>query len=161
MKHRAILAAAVAVVFAATIGSGGATPTAVPRAVTAGVPLTAIGGSGVRGLAYFVQNRLRLKYQVVVFGLPPSSVHAAHIHGPRGACAPASKNKGVVVPFPDLHADSHGVAYVAGTISLRQAKIKQVLRRGFYFNVHRYSTPELGAKGLAAVTCGNIRPAPR
>src|SRR5919202_1070106 len=149
MKHRVAFAAVVAAL--AAVGTTGATPT--------GVPLTPIGGSGVRGLAYFQQNRLTLRYHVVVFGLPPSTTHAAHIHGPRGACAPPSANKGVVVPFPDLRADANGVAYVSGRISLRQAPIKQVLRKGFYFNVHRYSTAELESKGLAAITCGNIRPA--
>ena len=159
MKHRAILAAVTAIVFAAAVaGSGGATSTAVPRTVTAGVALKAIGDSGVRGLAYFEQRRLTLKYQIVVFGLPPSTAHAAHIHGPQGACTPTSANRGVAVPFPDLKADANGVAYMSGTISLRQAPNKQVLRKGFYFNVHRYSTPELASKGLAAITCGNIRP---
>jgi hypothetical protein len=160
MKHRAVLAAVVAVTFAAVAAGGGATPTAVPRTATAGVALRPIGGSSVRGLAYFEQRRLTLKYKVVVFGLQPSSVHAAHIHGPRGACAPKSANRGVAVPFPDLRADSRGVAYISGRISLRQ-KPMQVIRRGFYFNVHRYSTPELASKGLAAITCGNIQRAPR
>jgi hypothetical protein len=160
MKRRVTLCAVIAV-SAAAVATAGATSTAVPRTVTAGVPLTSIGGSGARGLAYFQQNRLTLRYYVVVFGLPPSTAHAAHIHGPAGACTPASANKGVVVPFPDLRADENGVAYAAGTISLRQAPIKQVLRKGFYFNVHRYATSELSSKGLAAVTCGNIRPAPR
>ena len=159
--NRHVSLSAVLAVFAAIVATAGATPTAVPRTVTAGVPLTPIGGSGVRGLAYFQQNRLTLRYHVVVFGLPPSTAHAVHIHGPGGACTPASANKGVAVPFPDLHANANGVAYISGTISLRQAPVKQVLRKGFYFNVHRYSTAELASKGLAAVTCGNIRPAPR
>lgn len=161
MKGWVAFAAVVAASFAAVVGTGGAASTAVPRTVTAGVPLTPVGGGAVRGLAYFQQNRLTLRYHVVVFGLPPSTAHAAHIHGPSGACAPPSANKGVAVPFPDLHANANGVAYITGTISLRQAPIKQVLRKGFYFNVHRYSTAELASKGLAAVTCGNIRPAPR
>ena len=92
----------------------------------------------------------------MVFNLPPNSQHAAHIHGPSGACTPAARNRGVVVPFPDLRADARGVAYAQGVINLRQAKTKNVLRRGFYFNVHEYSTAQLQSKGLEAVTCGNI-----
>ena len=157
MRKVALFAALAAVLVAALVPGGGAATSAAPRSVSVGVPLNAIGGSGARGLAYFQLRGQTLRYTVVVFGLEPDSRHAAHIHGPKGACTPASKNRGVVVPFPDLRADENGVAYASGSVSLRQAKEKQVLRPGFYYNVHEYSTAELASQGLAAVTCGNIR----
>ena len=70
-----------------------------------------------------------------------------HIHGPAGACTPKAKNKGVAVPFPDLRSDANGVASAQGTINLSQAPIKNVLRKGFYFNVHRYPTAPAAEQG--------------
>jgi CHRD domain len=157
MKRRIVLGVLVVLSAAAFASVGGASSTATPRSISVGVPLTSISASGARGLAYFQQRGLTLRYWVVVFGLEPDSSHAAHIHGPSGACTPASANKGVAVPFPDLKADENGVAYRAGSINLRQAPNKQVLRKGFYFNVHAFPTAQLQSKGLAAITCGNIR----
>ena len=154
MKRLTVVALAVAALAAVA----GAQSASTPRSISVGVPLTPINGSGVRGLAYFQQRGLKLQYWVVIFGLEPNSTHAAHIHGPKGACTPTSANKGVAVPFPDFTADDNGVAYKAGSISLRSSPIKQVLRKGFYFNVHVYPTAQLQAKGLVAITCGNIRP---
>jgi hypothetical protein len=154
---RLTVAAAVAALAVVAVGTSGAQSTAKPRLITVGVPLTSVNGSGARGLAYFQQRGLTLRYWVVVFGLEPNSTHAAHIHGPKGACTPTSRNKGVAVPFPDLTADAHGVAYKVGSISLRSSPLKQVLRRGFYFNVHQFATAQLQSKGLVAITCGNIR----
>lgn len=146
----AVLAAAVGV--ATTAGGAGA-----PVSARAGVPLSPLSGGQARGLAYFELRGQALRYWVVVFGLEPGSEHAAHIHGPQGACTPAARNTGVAVGVPDLKADANGVAYLTGSVSLRAAKIKNVLRPGFYFNVHAYPTAELQSKGLQAVACGNIR----
>jgi hypothetical protein len=159
MKRLLVLAVLAAVGVMASVG--GAQSAAKSRSVSVGVPLTSINGSGVRGLAYFQQRGLTLRYWVVIFGLDPNSAHAAHIHGPKGACTPTSANKGVAVPFPDFKADSNGVAYKSGSISLKQApaSVRQPLRKGFYFNVHLYPTTELQSKGLEAITCGNIRAA--
>ncbi len=147
-----LLVAVLAVLLPATAGGAGT-----PRAARVGVPLSPLAGSQARGLAYFELKGQTLRYWVVVFGLEPGSKHAAHIHGPGGACTPASKNKGVAVGVPDLEADANGVAYLTGSVSLRAATIKNVLRPGFYFNVHAYPTAELQSKGLQAVVCGNIR----
>ena len=147
----AAAAALVALIPATAGGAGG------PQAVRAGVPLSPLAGSQARGLAYFELKGQTLRYWVVVFGLDPGSEHAAHIHGPRGACTPAAKNTGVAVGVPDLKADANGVAWLTGSVSLKAAKIKNVLRPGFYFNVHAYPTAELQTKGLGAVACGNIR----
>ena len=159
MKRLLVLTVLVAVGVIATVG--GAQSASRPRSVNVGVPLSPINGSGVRGLAYFQQRGLTLRYWVVLFGLAPNSTHAAHIHGPKGACTPTSANKGVAIPFPDFKADANGVAYKSGSISLKQApaSVRQPLRKGFYFNVHEFPTPELQSKGLQAITCGNIRPA--
>jgi len=155
MRRSLVLAGVLAAVLAAAMATaaGGAAPS--PARV--GVPLSPLGGSQARGLAYFELKGQTLRYWVVVFGLEPGSEHAAHIHGPAGACTPAAKNKGVAVGVPDLKADANGVAYLAGSVSLKAAKIKNVLRPGFYFNVHAYPTADLQSKGLQAVTCGNIR----
>jgi hypothetical protein len=158
MKKLVVLVVLAAAALAATSASGGPVATTKSRSLSIGVPLRSIGDSRARGLAWFQLRGQSIRYVVVVFNLPPNSQHAAHIHGPNGACTPAAKNRGVVVPFPDLRADARGVAYAQGVISLRQAKIKNVLRRGFYFNVHEYPTAQLQSKGLEAVTCGNIVP---
>jgi hypothetical protein len=154
MRRSLILPVALAAVLAVATGAAGG---GAPSPARVGVPLSPLAGSQARGLAYFELKGQTLRYWVVVFGLEPGSEHAAHIHGPRGACAPAARNVGVAVGVPDLKADANGVAYLAGSVSLRTAAIKNVLRRGFYFNVHAYPTAELQSKGLAALACGNIR----
>ncbi|MDQ3875939.1 MAG: CHRD domain-containing protein [Actinomycetota bacterium] len=156
MKRIVIVIVLAAAAVAAVGAVGGSAAAKAPRSRSVGVPLRSVGDGNARGLALFQLRGQLLRYTVVLANLPPNSRHAAHIHGPRGACTPASRNRGVVVPFPDLRADARGVAFAQGTINLRQAKIKNVLRTGFYFNVHEYSTPELQSKGLEAISCGNI-----
>ena len=53
----------------------------------------------------------------------------------------------------NLVADANGVAF--GTFK-GDAKT-QVLRKGFYLNVHEYSAEDLQAKGFDAVSCGNLK----
>jgi CHRD domain-containing protein len=156
---RALLLALTAAVAVAALASIGMTATkSTAGSASAGVPLKVIGGSGAKGLAFFQLRGQTLKYNVVVYNLTPNTRHAVHIHGPAGACTPKARNKGVAVPFPDLRSDVNGVAAAQGSISLSQAPIKDVLRKGFYFNVHRYPTAQLQSKGLGALTCGNITP---
>jgi hypothetical protein len=144
-----VLVALAALVVAAVAAVGGA---GTARGVSAGAQIRPLAGRDEAGVAYFELKAQRLSYWVVVYNLDPGSTHAAHIHGPRGNCTTRPAN--VVVPFPDLTANANGVAVASGRISLRQADYKQVLRRGFYFNVHVSSTADGVGEGI---TCGNIR----
>jgi hypothetical protein len=129
--------------------ASGASGGSVNRTVAA-VELRPDGGSAVRGAAYFTQRGARLSGWVVVWGLEPRSGHAVHFHGPNGTCA-SSPAKPARAAHADLVADARGVAFqrFAVTSSL------QVLRRGFYYNVHSQPT----APGTSpSIACGELRP---
>lgn len=149
-KGRLVILAAIAALAAgliATVAGGGG------RAAgdDTGTLLRPAEQGGPRGLAYVSQRGRVVSGWVVVTGLEPGSEHAWHIHGPAGACTPASRNKGVVVPFsPDLRADDNGVAW--GDIKGRATT--NVVRRGFYLNVHVVSSADMAG---ASITCGNLR----
>jgi hypothetical protein len=126
-------------------GAGGATQ---PSRVVAGVLLSPAAESGVRGTAFFRQEGERLSGWVAVWGLPPNSAHAVHFHGPNSSCAKAGP---AVAAHPDLVADAKGVAFT----SFRTRSELQVLRRGFYYNVHAKGA----AKGSSPdLSCANIVP---
>jgi hypothetical protein len=126
-------------------GAGGTTQ---PSRVVAGVLLSPSAESGVRGTAFFRQEGERLSGWVAVWGLPANSAHAVHFHGPSASCAKAGP---AVAAHADLVADANGVAFT----TFRTRSELQVLRRGFYYNVH--------AKGAAEgsspdISCANIVP---
>jgi hypothetical protein len=121
----------------------------VSRTVVA-VELRPDPGSAGRGAAYFTQRGARLSGWVVVWGLEPRSSHAAHFHGPAGTCA-SKPAKPPRAAHRDLVADARGVAFQRFTVS----SSAQVLRRGFYYNVHSHPS----AHGTSpSIVCGEIRP---
>jgi len=142
------VAAAVVTIAAAVLAGigGGATVTG----TVAAIKLNPKGQEAAQGVAFLHQVGKKVTGWVVVWGLDPNSEHAMHIHGPNGSC---TKDANVVVPFADIKSDAKGVAFaqISGT-----GKGGQVLKKGFYLNVHDYKTADLGTKGLEAVACGDI-----
>jgi hypothetical protein len=116
----------------------------------AAVELRPDGGSAARGAAYFTQRGARLSGWVVVWGLAPSSNHAVHFHGPAGTCA-SKPAKPPLAAHRDLVTDARGVAFQRFAVS----SSAQVLRRGFYYNVHEHPS----SHGTSpSIVCGEIRP---
>lgn len=142
-----LIAVVAAVVTAAFVGVGGG---ATVTGTVAAIKLNPKGAEGAQGVAFLHQVGKKVTGWVVVWGLEPNSEHAMHVHGPKGSC---TKDAGVVVPFADLKADADGVAFaqISGT-----GNGGQVLKKGFYLNVHDYKTADLASKGFEAVSCGNI-----
>lgn len=120
--------------------------------MVAAVELRPDGGSAARGAAYFTQRGARLSGWVVVWGLEPGSKHAVHFHGPNGSCA-SKPAKPAMASHEDLTADARGVAFARFTVT----NPNQVLRRGFYYNVHAGPT---SAGSTPSITCSSIRPFP-
>ncbi|HUO38744.1 MAG TPA: CHRD domain-containing protein [Mycobacterium sp.] len=84
----------------------------------------------------------------------PNSSHAMHIH--QGSCAAAGN---VVVPFPDVTANSEGVIDTTVT-SLQPAP--NGLTAGTSLNIHLAPSSQLGdpgSLGFTPIGCGDINPA--
>lgn len=145
-RRMALVAVLAIAVLASAVGASAAKAPPV-RIGTAELTSSLLGGP--EGAAYLRQKGQRLTGWLVVWGLEPGSSHAWHVHGPNGACTPASKNRDVVVGGPDLVANEDGVAFQKFTIT----SPTQVVGKGFYVNVHELSTPD-GVGG--GITCGNI-----
>jgi hypothetical protein len=134
-----------------------ATGFAADRDVAAGIN-TAVGelqlrptsADAPRGVGLFRQTGMRLRGWVVVWGLEPRSRHAVHFHGPNSACG---RKADPVAVHADLVADAYGVAHV--TVSVRSRV--QVLRRGFYYNVH--AMPSSAAEN-PEIACADVVPIP-
>jgi hypothetical protein len=118
--------------------------------IVAAVELRPDGGSAARGAAYFTQRGARLSGWVVVWGLEPRTTHAVHFHGPNGSCA-SKPPKPARAAHEDLAADTRGVAFRRFVVT----SPSQVLRRGFYYNVHEHPTAHGSSPSIA---CGAIRP---
>ena len=134
------------VAVAAGVG-GAATPANVTRAA---IQLKPAQGKSVQGFAYFKQRGARVTGYVAVWGLPPNSEHAVHIHGPNGFCGRAPADP--VAAHADLRSDASGVAFTS--VSMRSGRA--LLRRGFYYNVHE--GPATTAGKNPEIACGDIRP---
>jgi hypothetical protein len=119
-----------------------------PRGHVAAVELSPFSTGGPQGVAYLKQVGKRLSGWIVVWGLAPSSQHAWHVHGPNGSCTGTQASP--VATDDDLMADANGVAF----LEFSTVSDFQVIRRGFYVNVHE--TSSAGGAG-AGITCGNIR----
>jgi hypothetical protein len=147
-------AAVIALVLAAilTLGAAGLHAAARPKPVFAAVQLAPENGSGVRGAAFFRQQGRALSGWVVVWGLEPGTAHAVHFHGPSGRCGAPPPPKPAVAAHADLVADARGVAFR----SFRTQSAVQVIRRGFYYNVH--SRP-VAAGTSPSISCADLRPA--
>jgi hypothetical protein len=132
----------------AAIAVSGATAAKKPVGTVAAVELTPFSGGGPQGVAYLKQVGSKLTGWIVVWGLAPGSSHAWHVHGPSGFCRGTQANP--VASDDDLVADANGVAFlkVSTTANLN------VIRRGFYVNVHELSSSAGVGPGI---TCGNIR----
>ena len=105
---------------------------------------------GPQGVGLFRQTGARLHGWVVVWGLEPRSRHAVHFHGPNSACGRKAEP---VAAHGDLVADERGVAYAKVSVRSRV----QVLRRGFYYNVH--AKPSSAAEN-PEIACANVVPIP-
>lgn len=103
---------------------------------------------GPRGVGFFRQTVGRLRGWVVVWGLEPRSKHAVHFHGPNSACGTKADP---AAAHADLLADSKGVAYAKVDTRSRA----EVLRKGFYYNVHR--EPSIAGEN-PEIACGNVAP---
>jgi hypothetical protein len=129
--------------------ASGASGGSITRTVAA-VELRPDGGSGARGAAYFSQRGARLSGWVVVWGLAPRSSHAVHFHGPNGTCA-STPAKPARAAHADLVANVRGVAFQRFAV----LSSTQVLRPGFYYNVH--SQPATAGTS-PSIACGELRP---
>lgn len=100
-----------------------------------GMPYVA---SGAQGEAELKQEGDHLTGWRKIWGLVPYSSHANHLHGPDGACSPASKQvSNMAVVLPDLTANAKGEAY--GTINL--IVHQRVVGPGYFLVIHQKPTP--------------------
>jgi hypothetical protein len=99
---------------------------------------------GPQGVALLRQRGERLSGSVVV----PGSRHAVHFHGPDSSCG--TKADPVAV-HPDLEADADGVA----TAHVDIAAPNDILRPGFYYNVHAESS---AVSDNPEIACGDLLP---
>jgi hypothetical protein len=131
-----------------------------------GMPYVA---SAAHGEAFLKQEGDHLTGWRRIWGLVPYSRHADHLHGPDGACSPASKQvSNMAVVLPDLVANAKGEAY--GTLDLTVHQ--RVVGPGYFIIVHEKPTPasQLNQIGSApasmafmqamsndpAMLCGNV-----
>jgi hypothetical protein len=103
---------------------------------------------GPQGVGLLRQQGERLSGSVVVWGLEPGSRHAVHFHGPDSSCG--TKADPVAV-HPDLEADADGVASAQVDI----AAPNDILRPGFYYNVHAESS---AVSDNPEIACGDLLP---
>ena len=141
--------AALSVAAASAVGSGQVASSTTATAV-AELQISPSVAGGPRGVGLFRQRGASLRGWVVVWGLEPRSKHAVHFHGPRSACG---RKADPVAAHADLRADSRGVAYAK--VAVRSPV--QVLRNGFYYNVHQKPLTEGENPEIA---CANVVPIP-
>jgi hypothetical protein len=144
----AVIAVALVATFSATamaVGFG-PEPRVSARTAVAELRLSPTVAGGPRGVGLFRQTGARLRGWVVVWGLEPHSMHAVHFHGPRSACGAKADP---VAAHADLKADSDGVAYANVDV---KSQI-QILRKGFYYNVHE--KPSIADEN-PEIACGNV-----
>ena len=138
---------AVVVIAAAAAGTG-REPALTGRTTLAELEIAPSVARGPRGVGFFRQTAGRLQGWVVVWGLDPGSKHAVHFHGPNSGCGikadPAAAHA-------DLRADPRGVAYAKVDVK----SPTQVLRKGFYYNVHR--KPSIASEN-PEIACGDVVP---
>jgi hypothetical protein len=106
--------------------------------------------AGPRGVGLLRHRNERLSGSMVVWGLDPGSRHAVHFHGPDSSCG--TKADPVAV-HPDLVADADGVATARFDIPAPS----DILRPGFYYNVHAESS---AVSDNPEIACGDVRPRP-
>jgi hypothetical protein len=145
-----LIAAAVLATLAAAAGAVGSRQDAAvtARSAVAELQLAPSVAGGPRGVGLFRQTGASLRGWIVVWGLDPRSKHAVHFHGPESACG---EKADPVAAHADLKADSKGVAYARVAVRSRI----QVLRKGFYYNVHQKPST---ASQNPETACGNVVP---
>jgi hypothetical protein len=144
---RALVAVVLAAGLVAAVASGAAAARK-PVAHHASIEMLPLAQGGPQGVAYLKRVGTKLTGWIVVWGLAPGSTHAWHVHGPNGSCT--GTQAAPVASDDDLVADANGVGY----LKVSTTATVNVIRRGFYLNVH-----ELGsADGVGpGITCGDIR----
>lgn len=105
---------------------------------------------GPQGAGVLRHRDGRLSGWVIVSGLEPNTRHAVHFHGPNSSCG--TKADPVAI-HPDLEADSNGLA----TAQLDIAAPTNILRPGYYYNVHAEDSTVADNPEIA---CGDLVPAP-
>jgi hypothetical protein len=153
MRTKTQLIAVVALVAFSVAGaaSGSGQVASSPAATAvAELQISPTAATGPRGVGLFRQSGASLRGWVVVWGLQPRSKHAVHFHGPRSACG---RKADPVAVHADLEADSRGVAYAK--VAVRSPV--QVLRKGFYYNVH---VKPATASENPEIACANVTPIP-
>jgi hypothetical protein len=147
MKATRLVAIALVVMALAAVAAGTASA-GTPVARVAAIQLTPASSGGPEGVAYLKQVGKKLSGWIVVWGLAPESAHAWHVHGPNGSCT--GTQAAPVASAADLVANANGVAFLKFSTTANV----QVIRRGFYLNVHELSSADGVGPGI---TCGNIR----
>jgi hypothetical protein len=103
---------------------------------------------GPQGVGFLVYGGGRLSGQIVVWGLEENAAHAVHFHGPDSSCGTEAD---AVASHPDLVAGADGVAVVRVEV----ATSTNVLRPGFYYNVHAQPST---APDNPEIACGDVAP---
>jgi len=158
ISRRVLLAAAALAVLVAGCGQS-ATQSSTPVSATAspqtGPPIAVTLSSQPSGTATLSWN-LRTKsvsVRLQMAGFTPGSSHAMHIH--QGSC---TAQGAVLVPFPDVTADEHGV--IDTTVTALQPS-PAGLAAGTLLNIHLGSGAELGdpgSLGYTPISCAVIAP---
>lgn len=125
-------------------------PTVGARTTVAELRISPTTDGGPHGVGLFRQTGTRLTGWVAVWGLAPHSRHAVHFHGPKSACG---QKADPVAAHADLRADGRGVAHANVDVVSRM----QVLRKGFYYNVH---VAAASAGKTPEIACANVVPIP-
>jgi hypothetical protein len=142
------VAALVALSVAGAASGSGQVASSTAATAVAELQIAPAAAGGPRGVGLFRQTGASLRGWVVVWGLAPGGKHAVHFHGPRSACG---RKADPVAAHVDLKADSRGVAYVK--VAVRSPV--QVLRKGFYYNVHEKPA---NATENPEIACANVVP---
>ena len=128
----------------APTSSTGSTPAA-PRLV--GFQLLSQNGSGASGSAQLALTAgSSVTVTLHISGLPPNTVHPAHIH--QGACG---DNGPVVRALQDVVADVKGTATAVTQLDDFAYRVPV---EGWYANVH--AGPDLTGSNARSVVCGNL-----
>ena len=155
---RVLLAAGALAVLVAACGQSAtqsSAPVSAPASPPARPPIAVTLSSQPSGTATFSWNpqTKNVSVRLQMAGLTPGSSHAMHIH--QGSC---TAQGAVLVAFPDVPADEHGV--IDATVTGLQPS-PAGLAAGTLLNIHLASGAELGdpgSLGYTPISCANIAP---
>jgi hypothetical protein len=103
---------------------------------------------GPEGVGLLREQDGRVSGSVVVWGLEPGTRHAVHFHGPNSSCG---EKADPVAIHPDLEAGADGVAMAQLEIDAPA----EILRPGFYYNVHAEPST---VSDNPEIACGDVLP---